>query len=168
MKQRQPQSALVEAVFEAPKCLKNSVCEASKLVTTKTLLVNLVDVSDIFYFFCLGEGKGEVRGAGRGRGTILIKNSRRGVSRGRGGEGPGACLRGIWGGGGVNFFRGRNSHQAKQHYRHQGKAMQNLMQLRRRLLSFWLVVSRSLQDSARVIISWLLARNCCALAVVVS
>ena len=27
---------------------------------------NLVDVSDIFYFFLLGEGEGGVQGAGRG------------------------------------------------------------------------------------------------------
>ena len=30
----------------------------------------LVDVSDIFYFFLLGEGEGGVRGAGREGGSI--------------------------------------------------------------------------------------------------
>ena len=60
----------------------------------------LVDVSDIFIFFCsgrfgyfyfflLGEGEGGVRGAGReGGGRLLLENPRRGVSRrGRGREG---------------------------------------------------------------------------------
>ena len=63
-----------------------------------------MDVSDIFYFFCLGEGKGEVRGARRGRGAIFIENPRRrGGSPGQVGTeegGAGGCLQGIWGGGG--------------------------------------------------------------------
>ena len=79
-----------------------------------------VDVSDIFYFFCSGEGKGEGKGerdAPRGGVRFLLKNARRrgGVSRerGEGGRGSGGCLRGIWGGGGgaKYFFSGRNSHQ---------------------------------------------------------
>ena len=42
-----------------------------------------------------------------------MKSIAAGPLRGRGGEGPGGCLRGIGGGGGLNiFFRGRNSHQA--------------------------------------------------------
>ena len=75
----------------------------------------LVDVSDIFYFFCSGEGKGAGRG---GEGRFFIENPRRGGGLpggwrrgGGGGEVPGGCLRGM-GGGGLNiFFRGRNSHQ---------------------------------------------------------
>ena len=45
-------------------------------------LITLADVSDIFYFFCSGEGGGSP-----------------GRCAGAGGEGPGGCLRGIWGGG---------------------------------------------------------------------
>ena len=71
--------------------------------TTWERSLNLVDVSDIFYFFLLGGGEGGVRGAGKGRGRIFIENPRRGgLPGGWGprGEGPGGCLRGIWGGGG--------------------------------------------------------------------
>ena len=77
---------------------------------------NLVDVSDIFYFFLLGEGEGRVRGAGRGGRLIFIENPRRGVLQRGGAEAPGGCLRriGEFGGGGLNiFFRGRNVHQEK-------------------------------------------------------
>ena len=38
-KSRFSNRALVEAIFEAPECLKNSVFEASKLVSTKTLVL---------------------------------------------------------------------------------------------------------------------------------
>ena len=72
----------------------------------------LVDVSDIFYFFLLGEGEGRVRGA-RGRGeSVIIENPRRGGGGfpGWGGaEGPGGCLRRIrefLGGGGLIFIFG--------------------------------------------------------------
>ena len=37
----------------------------------------LGDVSDIFYFFLLGGGEGEARGAGKG-GSVLIEYPRRG------------------------------------------------------------------------------------------
>ena len=37
----------------------------------------LVDVSD-FFFFLLGEGKGESEALGRGRGSVFIENARRG------------------------------------------------------------------------------------------
>ena len=76
----------------------------------------LVDVSDIFYFFCSGEGKG-VRGHRNGVGGIgfLLKMPGAGVSQERGG-GPkgreGVC--GEFGGGGgakYFFFWGRNAHQ---------------------------------------------------------
>ena len=66
-----------------------------------------MDVSDIFYFFvCLGEGEGECEALGGG-GAIFYGKSQEGVSRvgGGGGEGPGGCLWGIWGGGGgLNIF----------------------------------------------------------------
>ena len=71
----------------------------------------LVDVSDIFYFFCSGEGKGESEVQGRGGGGLrfLLKipgGGSPGERRGRGARGrEGVC--GESGGGGVNiFFRG--------------------------------------------------------------
>ena len=64
----------------------------------------LVDVSDIFYFFCSGEGKGGPRRQkGGGRGRFFIENSRRGVlpgERRRGGRGAGRVSPGNLGGGG--------------------------------------------------------------------
>ena len=71
----------------------------------------LVDVSDIFYFFCSGEGKG-VGGPqkGGGRGRFFIENFF--PYRGGGGaEGPGGCLRGNLGGWQTIFFGARNAHQ---------------------------------------------------------
>ena len=67
----------------------------------------LVDVSDIFYFFLLGEGEGEVRGReGGGGDRFCIENPRRGggVSWWEGAEGPGgsAAKWGTWGG--LKFF----------------------------------------------------------------
>ena len=67
----------------------------------------MADVSDIFYFFLLGEGKGESEAAGRGVGLdILLK-----IPEGGGGLQLGRRARegvcgelGIWGGGGLNFF----------------------------------------------------------------
>ena len=87
----------------------------------------LVDVSDIFNFFLLGEGEGGVRGAGRGGGLIFSENPRREGVYGGGGlagrERPGGCLRqigGFWGGGGQIFFFGaemstKNQSEAKQY-----------------------------------------------------
>ena len=46
----------------------------------------LVDVSDIFNFFLLGEGEGGVRGAGRGGSTFLKGKSQEGCLQE--GEGP--------------------------------------------------------------------------------
>ena len=73
----------------------------------------LVDVSDIFYFFLLGEGEGGVRGARKGGGRFFIENPTRGglSRRGRGREG--VCGEfGNSGGGGQNiFFRARNIHE---------------------------------------------------------
>ena len=69
----------------------------------ETPLCLLVDVSDSFFFFLLGEGEGGV-GARRGGGfDFLLKIPGGGFSGGRGAEGPGGCLRRIgdfWGGGG--------------------------------------------------------------------
>ena len=84
------------------------------------LILNLVDVSDIFYFFSVrGGGRGSPRRReGRGGGSFFyIENPGGGGSPG--GEGPrgweGVCSEfGNLGGGGVNiFFRGRNVHQVK-------------------------------------------------------
>ena len=59
----------------------------------------LVDVSDVFIFFCSGERNREPEAPD----DFLIENSRRGGSRAGGGggagEGLGGRLRGIWGGG---------------------------------------------------------------------
>ena len=61
-------------------------------------------ISDVFYFFLLGEGEGGVRGARRGGGSVLLKTPRRegGFQEG---EGPRAgtvsvANWGILGGGG--------------------------------------------------------------------
>ena len=65
----------------------------------------LVDVSDIFIFFCPGEGKGKSE-AGRGG---FIENPRSGgVLQGGGPRGrEGLCGKfEIWEGGGLNFFFG--------------------------------------------------------------
>ena len=67
-----------------------------------------MDVSDFLFVFLLGEGKGESEEPGGG-GAIFIENLRRGWllgGWGRGGEGPGGCLRGIWGVGAKSFFSG--------------------------------------------------------------
>ena len=49
----------------------------------RLIRLTLVDVSDIFYFFCSGEGKGELEAQGAGEGSVFIENPRRGVSRER-------------------------------------------------------------------------------------
>ena len=63
---------------------------------------DLVDVSNIFYFFCSGEGKGVRKGVGGVGFFIGIPGG--GASPRReeegGAEGPGGCLRGNLGGGG--------------------------------------------------------------------
>ena len=57
---------------------------------------SLVDVSDLLYFFLLGEGKGESAAPGGGVVVFLLKIPAGwgGVSR-KGGEGPGGFLQGI-------------------------------------------------------------------------
>ena len=83
----------------------------------------MADVSDIFYFFCSGTGKGESEGAGRG-GRFFIENpTRGGVSRR--GRGVGRVSAANWGflggGGGENvFFRCRNVHQVIRCMRKEG------------------------------------------------
>ena len=73
-----------------------------------------MDVSDFFFFFCSGRGKGESEAPGGVGDRFFIENPRRGGRPG-GAEGPEGCLRRIgefWGGGGLNiFFQGRNVHQ---------------------------------------------------------
>ena len=69
--------------------------------------LNLVDVSDFFNFFAArrrGRGPKAAERGGRGQFFFFfIENPRRGGLLGErrrgGGEGPGGCLRGIWGGG---------------------------------------------------------------------
>ena len=69
-----------------------------------------MDVSDIFSFFSLGEGKGESGATARGGRSVFIENQKitgGGVSHeGWGARGPRGCLRGIWGGS-KYFFSGR-------------------------------------------------------------
>ena len=67
-----------------------------------------MDVSDIFYFFRLGEGKGESEAPGWGRGSVFfIENPRRGVLPGKGGgrgEAAGRVSVGNWVVGGAKYF----------------------------------------------------------------
>ena len=78
-------------------------------------LINLVDVSEIF-FYLGGGGEGGARGEGGG--WFFIENPRRGggFSQERGGEGAGRVSAGRWGGGAIFFCRGRNSHQVNYQY----------------------------------------------------
>ena len=67
----------------------------------------LADVSDIFYFFLLGEGEGRVRGRREGGGCrFFIENPRGGGGsrRGRGAGRVSAANWGSWGGGGTKYF----------------------------------------------------------------
>ena len=71
-----------------------------------------MDVSDISYFFLLGEGEGGARGTGGGRGIgFFVENPRKGGGVLQEGEGlrgrEGVCSElGNWGGGGLNIFFG--------------------------------------------------------------
>ena len=67
-------------------------------------VVGLVDVS--IFFFCSGEGKGSPRRREGGGGEFLWKIPGGGGGGGGGGEGPGGCLRGIWGWGAKYLFSG--------------------------------------------------------------
>ena len=78
-----------------------------------TPMIYLVDVSDLFYFFCSGVGKGKSEAPGRGGGSFILflLKSQEGAGGGdRGGGGgtqkPGGCLRGIGGGGAARFSEG--------------------------------------------------------------
>ena len=72
--------------------------------------VIFADVSDIFYFFSAGRGKGEFEAAGRGGGVrFFIENPTEGggLQEGKGPRGQeGGCGRelGIFGGGGAKYF----------------------------------------------------------------
>ena len=68
----------------------------------------------IFLIFLLGGGEGvrDARKAIRGVGFSLKIPGGGGSARGGGAEGPGGCLRGMWGGANF-FFRDRNSHPVK-------------------------------------------------------
>ena len=73
--------------------------------------INLVDVSDIFYFFsALGRGRGSSRRWEGGGGRLSIENPRRGGSPGREGLGGGGGWERVsgelGGGGGKIFFFG--------------------------------------------------------------
>ena len=63
-----------------------------------------MDVSNIFIFFCSGEGKGESEAPGRGGGRFFIENPRRGggspTRGGGGGGGAGRLSAGNFRGGG--------------------------------------------------------------------
>ena len=63
-----------------------------------------MDVSDIFHFFLLGEGKGERVAPGRGGGRFSIEKFQQGGGAGR-------VSAGNFGGELNIFFRGRNAHQ---------------------------------------------------------
>ena len=71
------------------------------------MVIGLVDVSDIFYFFCSREGKGESEAPGGGGGRFFIENPRRrgGLPRGWG-RGAGRVFAGNGGGGSKYFFSG--------------------------------------------------------------
>ena len=69
-----------------------------------TKLLCLVDVS-IFYIFSAWGGGG-VRGEDGAEVGFSIETPRGGSPMTGGGEGPGGCLREMWGGGSQFFFRG--------------------------------------------------------------
>ena len=86
------------------------------MIQQDALLEGLGGRFGLFFFFCLGEGRGSPR-CQEGGGSVLIENpSGGGVSQekggGAGGQGAGrVSAENPGGGGGQNiFFRGRNSH----------------------------------------------------------
>ena len=103
---RAPQNLEKVAKNPVEKIASNPVTSVAVMVFSALIKIFLVDVSDIFYFFLLGEGeKGESEAPGRGGGSVLLK-----IPRGGGGGSPGGAegLRGsaanwgifFWGGGG--------------------------------------------------------------------
>ena len=79
------------------------ICE-NDLKMAKTL-ANLVDVSDILYFFCSGEvGESEATGKGGGRDSIENPREGGGLPEGGGGQGAGRVFAGNLGGGGAKYF----------------------------------------------------------------
>ena len=76
------------------------------------LVTCLVDLSDIYFFFCSGTGKRSSRRWG-GDGFFSLKIPREGFQEGEGPRGrEGVCGElGNFFGGGVFFVRGRNVHQ---------------------------------------------------------
>ena len=98
-----------------PKLAPTAVSRTVTLLLRETRFPYLVDVSDFFFFFPLGDGEGGVRGERRGGGLVFYWKSQEGGGF-QEGEGPRGCLRRIGeflGGGGLNiFFRGQKVHQA--------------------------------------------------------
>ena len=89
-------------------CIDLHLCSGNAAVLTLLKVPNSVDVSDIFKIV---SARGRERGSPRrqeGEGQFLIENLRRGGSsrRWKGGGRAGRCLRGIGGGGWLDFFFG--------------------------------------------------------------
>ena len=99
----------LKGILEGLQLLQNNLQNA--------LEKNLVDVSDIFYFFCSGEGKGEPPRRREAGGRFFIENPRRGGGSRVGGGGGARGREGVCrelGGWGLNiFFRGRKARQEK-------------------------------------------------------
>ena len=77
----------------------------------------LVDVSDIFYFFCSGEGKGESGATWGGFGSLLKIPRRGGGLPGGVGKGREGVRRELGGGGGLNFvFFGAEKALKSEHF----------------------------------------------------
>ena len=90
---------------------RTSQCRYRFTLRFLSILLTLVDVSDIFNFFLLGEGKGESGAPGAGGGRFFIESPRKGAGVSRR---PGRVELGkvLGGGGGLNIvFRGRNVRQ---------------------------------------------------------
>ena len=98
-------------IYTVKRGLFRKVNFLENLENLEILEIVLVDVSDIFYFFCSGRGKGESEVPGGVGDRFFIENPRRGGGGGSGWEGPrgreGVCtgeLGGDFWGGGVKYF----------------------------------------------------------------